>query len=252
MTNPSRPFSPAARKRSPLRYRLHRSIGAATGLILLHLIATGLPLQFTDPLNLGGRFVESEELLDWYGIQPPDQAWRSSGVVQIGNRLYLETLPVAETHLFQGAVVQDDLTIIAADTSLLIVPTDTSALSGSSPPETIDLGTGIRRIGLAGERVIVDTDTGLLTMDAALLNAYPVDPPAVSVTWAPLTPLAGEMLTRYQALVRSRILSFERVLQDLHSGRVFGSIGEWVVNLATLAMALLAFTGLLIWWRTQR
>lgn len=246
MTNPSRPSSPAARNRPPLRHRWHRSTGVATGFILLYLIGTGLPLQLTDALNLAGRFVESATVLDWYGIQSADEAYRSDDAVQIGNRLYWKAQPVTELSGFHGAIRHKDLAIVAADSSLLIFPADTPAA-----PETIGLAEHVRRIGLADDQVVLDTTSGLRAMDPALLNPSPTDHPADRVAWAPLTPLAGEALASYQQLARARILTLERLLLDLHSGRAFGAIGEWVVNLATLGMSVLAFTGFLIWWKTR-
>jgi uncharacterized iron-regulated membrane protein len=225
----------------------------ATGLILIYLIATGLPLQFTEPLNLDGRFVQSTIVLDWYGVHSPQEAYRSNDAVHIGNLLYWNSQPVAELNSFMGALRQADLAIVATESGLFVFPAETQRMpgSGSVKPETIILGERIRRVGLAGDGLVLDTDSGLMMMDAALLNASPADQPSDMVAWAPLTPLAGETLATYQQLARGRILSFERFLQDLHSGRAFGTVGEWVINLATLAMAVLAFTGLLIWWRIR-
>jgi uncharacterized iron-regulated membrane protein len=248
MTNPSRPSSPAARNRHrpPFRHRLHRATGVATGFILLYLIGTGLPLQLTDPLNLAGRFVESATVLDWYGIQSADEAYRSDDAVQIGNRLYWKAQPVTELNGFHGAIRYQDLAIVATDASLLVFPAD-----APTAPESIGLAERVRRIGLADGQVVLDTASGLRAMDPELLNSTPTVRPAEDVAWAPLTPLAGEALASYQQLARARILTLERLLLDLHSGRAFGAIGEWMVNLATLAMAVLAFTGLLIWWKTR-
>jgi hypothetical protein len=246
MTNLSRPFSPAVRNRPPLRHRLHRAIGVATGLILLYLIGTGLPLQFTDPLHLAGSFVASPAVLDWYGVDSPAEGYRSNDAVHIGRLLYWSVAPVTEVHGFRGAVELRDLAVVATESSLLIFPADAPALL-----ETIGLGARIRRIGLAAGQVVVETDSGLLAMDAALLNASPLDGTAEPVAWAPVMPLAGESLASYQRLARARVLTVERLLQDLHSGRAFGAVGEWVVNLATLALVVLLVTGLLIWWKTR-
>jgi uncharacterized iron-regulated membrane protein len=47
-------------------------------------------------------------------------------------------------------------------------------------------------------------------------------------------------------------LSWERVLLDLHSGRLFGNAGVLVVDLVGVATALLAFSGLLTWVGRKR
>ena len=47
-------------------------------------------------------------------------------------------------------------------------------------------------------------------------------------------------------------LSWERWLQDLHSGRFFGPIGVWLMNLASFVFILLGFTGLVLWFTSRR
>jgi hypothetical protein len=42
-------------------------------------------------------------------------------------------------------------------------------------------------------------------------------------------------------------LHWQRVVQDLHSGRFFGSMGVWVVDLSALLLLVLALSGLWMW-----
>ena len=44
-------------------------------------------------------------------------------------------------------------------------------------------------------------------------------------------------------------LPLERVLLDLHSGRIFGEAGVWLVDAAALLFLLLAGSGLWLWGR---
>jgi hypothetical protein len=46
--------------------------------------------------------------------------------------------------------------------------------------------------------------------------------------------------------------SLERFLLDLHSGRIFGSVGILIYDLLALAIAFLALSGLLLWVRGKR
>jgi uncharacterized iron-regulated membrane protein len=48
------------------------------------------------------------------------------------------------------------------------------------------------------------------------------------------------------------MLSTERWLQDLHSGRFFGTFGVLTVDLASALLLILAGTGLVLWWRYRR
>ena len=47
-------------------------------------------------------------------------------------------------------------------------------------------------------------------------------------------------------------LSYERVLLDLHSGRIFGRVGVLVVDAAAVALLLLALSGFYMWFKFKR
>ena len=55
----------------------------------------------------------------------------------------------------------------------------------------------------------------------------------------------------YREYFRGYLLTTERLFQDLHSGRLFGPGGVWIVNLSSLMLLVLAITGLWIWWRSR-
>lgn len=245
MTRPTRPRSPAVRK-LPLRHRIHRTTGILAGLVLVYLAGTGVPLQWTDSLNLGSRHVTSSLLLDWYGIQPPNSGVRSSDAYFVGQLLFLDRVPVAEADSFQGAVPLAPIQVLAAGPRLLLVPVD-------DPPaaESIRLSGRAIRIGRAAERVIIETTEGLRSLDPVTFELVRIDASPEAVEWASLTPVEGPELEGLAAAARQRVLTLERLLQDLHSGRAFGSIGLWIVNLASLALIVLAATGLWMWWRSR-
>jgi uncharacterized iron-regulated membrane protein len=246
MTSPGRRPSPAVRNRPPLRHRLHRLLGTTTGALLLYLIVTGVPLQLTGALNLDGSYVTSPTVLDWYGIRPPTAGASSAAAVHVDDVLFWGHAPLAEAATFQGAVLLDGMVVVAAGRNLLVFPP-----TRPDAAETIALPATIRRIGRAGNRVLLETDRGLGAMDADLLDITEDIRTDMPIDWAELEPLSGARLETYQRLSRGRVLTRERLLQDLHSGRAFGVAGEWAVNLGSAAMVVLALTGFLIWWRTR-
>jgi len=245
MTRPVRPPSPAVRK-LPLRHRLHRTAGVATGLVLLYLIATGLPLQFTRLLDLGGRFVDSPLVLDWYGISTPESGWQSNGATYVGGLVFQGERPVTEADDFQGAASANGLLAVAAGPVLLL--TDPSQ---PGVVERMHLPAPAIRIGNIGDLVILEFTDGLQSLDPGTLMLEPLSANVEEVEWAHLTTLTGAGLDPYRDATRARVLSLERLLQDLHSGRAFGPVGEWVVTTATVLLALLALSGFWIWWRSR-
>jgi hypothetical protein len=57
---------------------------------------------------------------------------------------------------------------------------------------------------------------------------------------------------RTQIPAPARWLSWERVLLDLHSGRLFGQAGVWVVDAVGVLLITLASSGTLMWWFHRR
>jgi hypothetical protein len=128
--------------------------------LLLYLLTTGLPLQFTSPLNLAGSHVTSPTILDWYGIRPPTEGWRSDRAIQLGDRLYWDSVPLAESTSLGGALRHNGLAVVAGERKLLVFPADDPDLV-----ESIDLPESIQRIGLARDAVVLETAAGLRMMD---------------------------------------------------------------------------------------
>ncbi|MGE0622940.1 MAG: PepSY domain-containing protein [Pseudomonadales bacterium] len=245
MTSSARRPSPAVRK-PPLRHRLHRITGITTGLVLLYLIGTGLPLQLTGELDLGSRYVATPAVLDWYGIGAPASGWQSGGVTYVGGLVFSGRQPVIDADGFQGAVTQGDLSAVAAGEVLLIFP--------PSDPDLVDsvrLPAPALRIGRHDGDIVIDTALGLQVLSAQTLTLSPLEAAVDGVEWAHLTTLTGDGLAPFAAAARARVLTVERLLQDLHSGRAFGPAGEWLVGLASLALSVLAVSGFWIWWRSR-
>ena len=244
----SKPRQPPSRPtaKPPIGHRsLHRFTGVCAGGVLLYLVATGLPLQYTDQLALGTRFVEQGWILDYYGLHPPIEATKSGDAVSIGGQLYWRGNLLGELNGFSGSVLHGDLAVVAARDMLLLFPPDAPELADQLP-----LSGTLSKIGQADGFLQLELNGQVRRMDAGLLNLLPIETTR-SVRWAPVEALPVSELGHYQQAFRRHLLSLERLLQDLHSGRAFGPIGVIVINLATLAMVALSITGLLIWWRTR-
>ena len=47
----------------------------------------------------------------------------------------------------------------------------------------------------------------------------------------------------------NEILTLDKVVLDIHTGRFFGSAGEWLMDIAAIALLLLSASGLYMWYR---
>jgi hypothetical protein len=46
---------------------------------------------------------------------------------------------------------------------------------------------------------------------------------------------------------QSQFLNWERVILDAHSGRLFGNLGVWFMDIVALMLILLSVSGIYIW-----
>ncbi len=71
------------------------------------------------------------------------------------------------------------------------------------------------------------------------------------VSWATAAPPDQELARALRNTWRGTGLPLERVLLDLHSGRILGEAGVWLVDAAALLFLLLAASGLWLWGRRR-
>lgn len=83
--------------------------------------------------------------------------------------------------------------------------------------------------------------------DEDLLAWEEIEDGDVSLTWAKPQALPRDMKETFAAKYRKHILSFEKVVLDLHSGRILGNYGIYVMDAAAVIMLFLAISGSSIW-----
>lgn len=246
MSTPSQPATPSPKRDKPAN-RWHRNAGIAAVGVLVYLLATGVPLQFSAELALGQRHIHSAWILDWYGLRAPQRVMHSGEVAQIGEQLYRDGRMVATMSPLRGAVRIGEFLVIAGRGEVLLLPNEADAA-----PETTHLPVTVNRLGSHDGRAYLDSDGTTLVADALLLNWQPVAEAPPDIKWAAVGALADSEAAPYRNRFRERMLTMERWLQDLHSGRFFGAIGVLIIDLASALMLVLAGTGLVLWSRSRR
>ncbi len=207
------------------------------------LVVTGIPLQFTDTLNLGSRGVESPWLHAHYGVVVPDRASVDQGVVQVGDLLLIDGRKVSVSADMLGAVSMEFGHLVATATELIMVPAEPgipverSALP--APGLALGASTGQNLALRSAEDYFRSDDLG------ATWRAVP----EFATNWrAPQSvPVAQAWALQYGA----RLVTLERVLVDAHSGRIIGQVGVWIMNAAGFALIGLALTGAIVWLRSR-
>ncbi|MGD8976002.1 MAG: PepSY domain-containing protein, partial [Gammaproteobacteria bacterium] len=245
-------MSPAKRlrRRSALA-TWHRRLGLTAALFVLMLSITGLALNHTDSLGLDDRFVGADWLLRWYGIDAPGhgESFRldRSDVTRLGDRLYLDARVIEhDVGALTGAVSTEGLIIVAVDGDLLVLTAAGDRVERLGREDGIPAG--IRAVGMdADGRVIVRTAAGTYRADSQLLAWAPSGGGSSDLRWPEPASPDPALLATLRSDYLSNILTLERVLLDLHSGRIFGRYGPWLMDAAAVLLLVLAVTGVWLW-----
>ena len=105
----------------------------------------------------------------------------------------------------------------------------------------------LRLSGDPANRVLLRSSDGLYRADPALLSWDRVADDPDPIRWAKPAATDEAMLATLRADYLGSILSLERVLLDLHSGRILGRFGPWLMDLAAVLLLVLAVTGIWLW-----
>lgn len=229
----------------------HRWVGLAAAFFIVWLVITGVLIHHAADFGLESEPVRAAWILDHYRIGDPDVISFEAGgrrISQSGKSLYLDRERIAALDEPLTGVVNPPGLLLAAGREQLLIFDERGQRIETVRAEH-GLPSGIRGISLQGKRIVLDTQAGW----------YEADPNEMQ--WRPArgmprraTPSKPPDVTRAAIVqdARSREISRERVLRDLHSGSFFGTAGKWVIDIAALALLLLSISGIWIWVRARR
>jgi hypothetical protein len=234
-------------------FRLHRTMGLLAAMIFLVLVGTGLLLNHTETLHLNTRYVPSRILQDWYGIATPanlkSYAVNNHWITESGGRLYFDAseLPAQGLHLV-AAVALPDMIVVALDGRMLLLTFEGEVIEALGGAEGVPAG--MKRVGSDRASFVVQAAHGYYHADRQMLHWKLSEPK--EVVWAQPQPLPDTLREALVQAHRGKGLSWERVLLDMHSGRILGRAGVWLVDLAAIVLLYLVLTGVWMWIRLHR
>lgn len=230
-------------------YIAHRWIGATAALFVLFIATTGLLLNHAADWRLDRQPVHVDWLLDVYGIDIPvpdrgfrvDDHWLST----CADTTYWDDRPAGATGALIGVARFQGLTLAIGHNAALLLDDEGTLLERSTmsgwPAPVTGLATG------AGG-FVASTPAGDFQTDADLLvwTPYTTDGSEFRL---PEESLPAALAEQVRADARARSITWERVLLDLHSGRVPGRVGVLITDLVAVALIGLALSGLGLWLR---
>jgi len=230
--------------------RGHRWVGLSAVVFVLFLAVSGVTLNHASDLGLDRHYVGWSWVLDAYGIQAPapSASFEDGGHrgTLLGERLFLDGLDTGQRlSMLTGFVAVDQFVLATAEQGAhLFTP------SGELV-ESIDLQAGlpgpIERLGRVEGRAIIQSSGQLFRSDAEFAGFEPWEiSPSAEISWSVPTPPDATELAALDAAWRGRGLTVERMVLDLHSGRIFDMSGVLLMDLVALCMIVLGLSGLLL------
>jgi len=225
-------------------FQWHRQIGLAVSLLVIILSITGIFLNHTEKFELDSQYIKSKFLLDWYDIKKPtiksfpvEKNWIS----HLGDKVYFNDVLVAkEISIVTGAVSVEEFIAVATQTDvILLTPTGEKI-------EQLDATTGvpanITAIGINHfKQLTLKAQSNIYVANNDVTEwKQSNDTNIIWATTAKLTPAIENSLNK---LYIGKGLSKERVLLDIHSGRILGKAGPLLMDLSAVLLLVLSFTG---------
>ena len=233
--------------------RWHRLLGIVSTAVVLVTIATGLILNHSNLWDLSKRRARSAAVQYLYGHSnaPLSASYRigRGWITQIGSRVFLDRAEILQHQAsFVGAVEIENAILIAFEDGMVELDEDLNvverygALDGLKPP--------IKQIGSNGDDAFVEAAAGVMRFDAAAAAFVASD--GTAPRWQAASPLPNVISMELVSNYRGPGVSYEQLLLDLHSGRLFGAAGVVIVDAAAICMLVLAVSGIYLWFKFKR
>jgi len=231
-------------------FSYHRYLGLGAAAFIIILSITGIMLNHTDSLKMDERPVERDWLLSVYGIHEPKAgpAFEVQGhhISQWGEQVFYDTqaLESLAGSQLMGAVPFQDMLVIATSARLVLFTQELEFVDELTSDEADE----IKALGIGNDnQVLVKTvSEQQFNVDPDFTELNLIE--SISkVDWLSPRELPDNILQDLKQGFRGAGLPLERVILDLHSGRLLGLIGVYLMDSAAILMLLLTFTGLGIW-----
>ena len=228
----------------------HRIAGLFAAAFLLILTVTGLLLMQTNELDLDSRFITNDPMLDWYGIRPAPPpltfAVNNHWITQLGSRLYFdETYLLSVDAQLIGVISAMDEIMVATTKGILLLTADGEIAERFD--QTAELPQALTHIGTTPDGTIVlKSLDGQFRYDPDSTQLQAIDGP-LPVHWKSAGSAPPAMLEAISDAYRGSGLTLERILLDLHTGRLFGPAGVALITIASLLLLVLIFSGTVLW-----
>ena len=106
---------------------------------------------------------------------------------------------------------------------------------------------GMTKIGYdEQDNIVIKSAHGYYRVNLGILQWGEYD--FINANWSSTSKITEPLKTNILEQYRGTGLTIERVLLDLHSGRIVGGWGIYLVDIIALLFIIIAITGIWMWW----
>lgn len=241
----------------------HARLGVLAAVFFLLLALSGFALNHTDALGLAKRDVNTAWLMRWYGLKtllPTHGYLFKDGYLAVSGERWIMDGQVLAAHeakqALVGAATWGDMRAVATADSLYLYTPDgqlVDKLTGASLPNGLIKHLAVIASDVSPQLVLQTTQGDFLTNDGLAWQVLSVEKLKAfhQPVWVGEQALPDSLLASLSVALAPS-LPLERIVLDLHSGRIFGCYGPMVMDSAAIGLILLSLSGVWIYIRTTR
>ena len=232
----------------------HRRLGLVALAFMIALSVTGIMLNHTESLKLDEIMVESDLLLNWYELNPQgvpiNYKLDQNFISQWDGQLFFNSSTLLNSkQKLLGAVIANEIIITALDRSILLLDDTGEVIEHINMPIKFDI---IKKIGIKNQTAVIQTrDLKIFSADENILNWQADNNNGVN--WSTPIELNNSQQDKLKQAFRGNGLNLERVILDLHSGRLFNaSWGILIMDISAVVIIILSLSGFWVWWSRRQ
>jgi PepSY-associated transmembrane protein len=229
----------------------HRRLGLLLVFFIIILAVTGIMLNHTNALQLGHTKVTNAIVLSLYEINPhsPILSYQTKEHIfsQLDEQIYFDHKKLLSVkQQLRGVTNTGEIIILVLSQDVILLSREGELIDRYALAQK----TEIEHIGIYQNKVIIKMmDQTIWQADDDIINWLPVE--SMQMTWAPPIQIKDNLKQQLLEQYRGEGLPLERIVLDIHSGRIFGKPGVFVMDAVAIIMLFLSLSGIWMWWQRR-